>query len=319
MSAGEPLRVVQAAQLAAADPDNLWMIEGLWLRQAVGVIGGAPKTNKTYLALDIALSVASSTACLGAFAVRDPGPVLLYMAEDAEAAIKDRLLGLCRHRRLALDPLPLYAITASTLRLDLDTDQRRLRQAVAAYRPTLLVLDPLVRLHALNENDAGEISRLLGYLRDLQRSQACSILLVHHSRKNGAANSPGGQNLRGSGDIHAWVDSSLYLSRRPPHLRLLAEHRSAPAPEPISLTLLSTDAKPPDAHLEIVDPAHSADGERQQIEDQLIAELRTAPRSRAQLRQSLSMRNERLGHLLEQLAAQGRIVHADHLWRIPFP
>ncbi len=31
------------------------------------------------------------------------------------------------------------------------------------------------------------------------------------------------------------------------------------------------------------------------------------------------LRNERLGHLLEHLAAQGRIIHADHLWRVPFP
>ncbi|MGH9671407.1 MAG: AAA family ATPase [Terriglobales bacterium] len=319
MNAAAPLRVVQAARLTAADPHTLWMIEPLWLRQAVGVIGGAPKTNKTYLALDIALSVASSTACLGAFAVRDPGAVLVYMAEDAEAAVKQRLLDLCRHRQLDLEKLPLYAITASTLRLDLDTDQRRLAHTVAAYRPRLLVLDPLVRLHALNENDAGEISRLLGYLRDLQRAHACSILLVHHTRKNGGSSSQGGHNLRGSGDLHAWVDSSLYLSRRPPHLRLLPEHRSAPSPEPISLALVSAGAEQRDAHLEIIDTVQAADSERHQIEQTLIAELRAAPRSRAQLRQTLSMRNERLGHLLEHLAAQGRIVHADHLWRIPFP
>lgn len=319
MTASEPLRVVQAAQLAEPAPDNLWMIEGLWLRQAVGVIGGAPKTNKTYLALDTALSVASSTPCLGAFPVHDCGAVLVYMAEDAEAAVKERLLALCRHRQLDLEKLPLYAISASTLRLDLGTDQRRLDDTVAAYRPTLLVLDPLVRLHALNENDAGEISRLLGYLRQLQRSHGCSILLVHHTRKNGSSAAGSGQNLRGSGDIHAWLDSSLYLSRRPHHLKLVAEHRSAPAPEPISLALVSADAEQRDAHLEIVDQAQLANSERQQVEEQLIAELHGAPRSRAQLRQALALRNERLGHLLERLAAQGRIVHADHLWRIPFP
>jgi AAA domain len=311
------LPVVQAAALATADVEDRWMIDTLWLRRAVGVIGGPPKTNKTYLALDIALSVASSTAALGRFAVRDPGPVLIYMAEDADAAIKERLIALCRHRGLDLHAVPLYVITASTLRLDLSTDQRRLLDAVAAYQPVLLVLDPLVRLHAVNENDAGEISRLLGYLRELQRSRHCSLLVVHHTRKSGAG-SGGGQNLRGSGDIHAWVDSSLYLSRRACHITLAPEHRSAPSPNPISLALVG-DEQDRNAHLEVIDAPNLADAEQQRIEDQLIAELRAAPRSRAQLRQALCLRNERLGHLLAHLAAQGRIVHADHLWRIPFP
>src|SRR5207302_6179449 len=33
------------------------------------------------------------------------------------------------------------------------------------HRPVLLILDPLVRLHAIDENAAGEIAALLGYLR----------------------------------------------------------------------------------------------------------------------------------------------------------
>lgn len=312
------LPVVQAAALAAAEPENRWMIDTLWLRCAVGVIGAPPKTNKTYLALDLALSVASNTAALGRFAVHDPGPVLIYMAEDAEGAIKERLTALCRHRGLDLHAIPLYVVTASTLRLDLPADQRRLRDAVAAYKPTLLVLDPLVRLHALNENDAGEISRLLGYLRELQRSRQCSLLLVHHTRKAGSG--AGGQNLRGSGDIHAWVDSSLYLARRARQLTLTAEHRSAPSPEPITLALIgSDDEQDRNAHLEIVDAPNPVDAEQKRIEDRLIAELHAAPRSRAQLRSALALRDERLGHILEHLAAQGRILHADHLWRVPFP
>lgn len=309
------LPVVQAAALAAAEIEERWMIDALWLRRAVGVIGGPPKTHKTYLALDLALSVASATPALGRFAVHAPGPVLIYMAEDAEAVIKERLIALCRHRGLALHAVPLYVITASTLRLDLPADQRRLLEVVAAYRPALLVLDPLVRLHALNENDAGEISRLLGYLRALQRARHCALLLVHHTRKGGAG---AGQHLRGSGDIHAWVDSSLYLSRRGHQLTLTPEHRSAAAPDPISLALVS-DGDGGNAHLEVLDAPSPAAAEQQQIEDRLMAALQAAPRSRAQLRQALCLRNERLGHLLEHLAAQGRIVHVDHRWRVPFP
>ena len=52
-------------------------------------------------------------------------------------------------------------------------------------------------------------------------------------------------------------------------------------------------------------------------EEQLITALNRSPMSRAQLRQTLCVRNERLGHLLDRLAASGRIVYTDHLWRVP--
>ena len=313
------LPVTRAADLVEPDPDYRWMIEQLWLRAAVGVIGAAPKTSKTHLALDMALSVASSTPCLGAFPVRDPGSVLIYMAEDGEAAVKERLLALCRHREIDLAGVPLYVITAPSLRLDRHTDQMRLDNTIAGLHPTLVVLDPLVRLHALNENDAGEISRLLGYLRELQRSHLCSVVLVHHARKNGSSSGHGGQDLRGSSDIFAWVDSALYLRRHKERLKLVCEHRSAPAPEPLSLQLVSSNPAERGAHLEIVDGQAGADPEQQQLEEKVLALLATAPMSRAQVRNALALRNERLGHLLERLAAQGKIVHLGHLWRLPFP
>jgi len=47
--------------------------------------------------------------------------------------------------------------------------QQALRATVAGFKPRLLVLDPLVRLHAIDANIAAEVAPLLGYLRSLQR------------------------------------------------------------------------------------------------------------------------------------------------------
>src|SRR5439155_17634109 len=44
-----------------------------------------------------------------------------------------------------------------------------------------------------------------------------------------------GNGLRGSGDLHAWGDSNLFLRRRQQQLVLTAEHRTAPAPPPYAL------------------------------------------------------------------------------------
>jgi RecA-family ATPase len=76
--AATPLPVLRAADLPATPQRQPWLIERLWAEQAVGVVGGAPKCGKTWLALELAVAVASGRDALGQFAVLTPGPVLVY-------------------------------------------------------------------------------------------------------------------------------------------------------------------------------------------------------------------------------------------------
>jgi hypothetical protein len=73
----QPLPMVRVAEIRCEDQAQRWLIEQLWGESAVGVIGGAPKCSKTWLGLDMALSVATGTACLGKYAVPRAGPVLV--------------------------------------------------------------------------------------------------------------------------------------------------------------------------------------------------------------------------------------------------
>jgi hypothetical protein len=114
----DPLPIVRAADIADTQQRPRWLVEPLWARAGVGILGGAPKCCKSWLALEMALAVASGGPCLGAFAVQDAGTVLVYMAEDAAPVVKTRLRGICRHRGLDLGALPVHLITAPALRLD---------------------------------------------------------------------------------------------------------------------------------------------------------------------------------------------------------
>jgi len=316
---GALLPVVRAAALADAPEAQRWLVASLWARAAVGILGGAPKCCKSWLALDLAVSVASKTPCLGRFAVEDPGAVMLYMAEDSAAVVKARLKGLCWHRGLGLEGLPIDVITAPSLRIDRERDQARLVRTVRRGAPRLLVLDPFVRLHRVDENDAGQVSAVLGYLRALQRDLDVAVLVVHHARKNGGAGGQAGQSLRGSGDLHAWGDSNLYLRRQRDALMLTIEHRAAAAPDPLALDLVATAGG--DAHLAIVDP----DGERvrgvTELEQRIVSALagEGEPLGRAALRDKMRVRNERLGVALTHLASRGAIVRVGDRWGVPIP
>lgn len=312
------LPVLQAAELAQATAQHRWLIEPLWAHNAVGIIGGAPKCCKSWLGLDIALSVASGTRCLGRFSTCTSAAVLLYLAEDAHTVVKTRLSGLCYRRGLCLQNLPINVITAPALRLDLKRDQDRLANTVEHLRPALLLLDPFVRLHRLDENHAGDVSALLAYLRQLQRSFDTAVLVVHHTRKNGPRGSQAGQGLRGSSDFHAWGDSNLYLQRKHEHLVLTIEHRAAQAPPPVSLVLDGDDES---ASLQVFETDEPSPQCRQDlhIERQVLAALKDAaqPLSRSELRDQLRVRNQRLGDALQRLAADAQIHRLGDRWALP--
>jgi hypothetical protein len=289
-----------------------WLVEQLWGASSVGVIGGAPKCSKTWLGLDLALSVATGTACLGKFAVPQPGPVLVYLAEDALPVVRERVEGMARHRGLDLDQVEIYVITAPSLRLDRDPHRKRLFETAQRFRPRLLLLDPLVRLHGIDENHAGEVAGLLAYFRSLQRQFDLSVVLVHHTRKNGARGVAAGEGLRGSSDIHAFGDSNLYLRRTRDRLVLSSEHRAAPASPPVYLELVATGAET--THLEVI---AEPDGEKPGcLPEQVLSRLANgAVLTRGTLREILAVRNERLGEALESLERAGRIRRTSAGWK----
>jgi hypothetical protein len=314
------LPVVRVGEIAEPESGPRWLVEGLWGASSVGVIGGAPKCAKTWLGLDLALSVATGTACLGHYAVPQPGAVLVYLAEDALPMVRQRLEGMARHRGLDLGPLEIHAITAPVLRLDREPDRARLRETTQRLRPRLLLLDPLVRLHGIDENHAGEVAELLAYFRGLQRQLDLSVVLVHHTRKNAAGGVAAGLGLRGSSDIHAFGDSNLYLRRSRDQLVLSSEHRAAPASPPVHLELVATDAAT--THLEVVGDVGdgstppTSDGRRRSLEQRVLELLGPgATVTQAKLRESLGVKNERLGAVLESLERSGRLCRTSAGWQ----
>jgi hypothetical protein len=297
--------VLRVSEIDAEPAREKWLIEDLWTASSVGWVAGQPKSLKSWTALEMAVSVASGTPFLGRFKVHDRGKVLIYLAEDSLRAVRERLEALARRHNLAIGDLDIDAITASSMRLDLGRDQVRLQKTVRALSPRLLVLDPLVRLHSADENSSAEISSLLAYLRGLQREFELSIAVIHHVRKSAAPSHAAGQGLRGSGDLHAWCDCASYLRRRGDDVLVTVEHRSAPAPSPFALRLVSGDGPP---HLELVDVSRAEAENRQSVEERVLEVLeKSAPLKRPVLRERLSVRNERLGQVLEQLLEDGVI------------
>lgn len=308
------LPVEPAWRLAERAEEHRWLVTGLWAEQAVGIVGGEPKCCKSFLALDLAVAVASGMPCLRRFSVSRAGRVLLFAAEDALHIVRRRLEGIASAAGVALADLDIQVITSPVLRLDLDADRRNLADTVARLQPRLLILDPFVRLHRIDENASGEVAPLLAYLRELQRRHGVAVLLVHHAKKGGGG-VRAGQALRGSSEFHAWGDSNLYLRRDGEELSLSVEHRAAPSPRPLTIEL----AQRGDAlALEVADRRDPVTPAPSSLDDRILAILAETDQSIpvAELRSLCRVRAATLHERIGVLIAHGRVVKIDGGYRL---
>jgi hypothetical protein len=312
------LQVRRAQELEARPEARRWLVEELWAAEAVGIVGGEPKCCKSFLALDVAVAVAAGAPCLRRFRPAETGRVLLFAAEDALHVVRKRLEGIALAAGVPFEALDIHVITTPVVRLDLDDDRRRLDEAVAALQPRLLVLDPFVRLHRVDENAAAEVAPLLAFLREIQRRHRAAVLLVHHARK-GAAHVRAGQALRGSSELHAWGDSNLYLRRKGDALLLTVEHRAAPAIADLALELRTCgDAL---ALRAIGDAAECAAAEATSgpsAAERVLQVLEAAsrPLTLRELRRECRLRTTNLCDALAALVAEGRVARTPGGYRM---
>ncbi len=285
--------------------EQQWLVDGLWGRQAVGIIGGEPKCGKSFLALDLAVAVAAGVPCLRRFEADQPGPVLMFAAEDAGHIVRTRLQGIARAAGADFEMLDIAVIDVPTLRLDHRNDRQRLQETMERIEPRLLVLDPLVRLHGVDENAVADIAPILGFLRDLQRRFGTAVLLVHHARKSGATRP--GQALRGSSELHAWGDSNLYLRRRDKQIVMTVEHRAAPGLTDIEVEL-ADHGQGPALRLRRAGPAE-ATPEPETPEQRIVQVLMDAeePLLQSEIRKCAGARNATVTTALQELVRNGRV------------
>lgn len=309
--------VQRASQLSTAGPQTQWLIEDLWTEQAVGILGGEPKCFKSFLALDMAVSVASGTPCLRRFPVKRSGSVLLFPAEDSLAVVRQRLEGISAAAGVDLSSLPIEVITAPSLRLDLPADCQRLIHTVESLKPLLLILDPLIRLHRVEENDASQIAPLLSFLRQLQRQFSLAVVLVHHARKDSGGSRPG-QALRGSSELHGWGDSNLYMRRQRDRLTLSTEHRAAVSKDHLPLHLHQEGPALALSVLESETTSPEPPGSPVQRVRQALAQLKE-PASVQHLRQLCGMKTATLCAALAELSEQGLVCRDSKGYQLRLP
>jgi len=121
--------------------------------------------------------------------------------------VRRRLEGICAAAVCNLKDLDVHVITAATLRMT-RRDRERLEHTIAELKPRLLILDPFVRLHRIDENTARGRA-LLAYFVPCNDSTSspCSSCITPQIRRPHARRSSTARLVR----VPCLGDSNLYL------------------------------------------------------------------------------------------------------------
>lgn len=169
-----------------------WLVQSWLPTSSAGIISGLPGAYKTWLVLDLAISLASGKPFLGAYNVPAPKPVILCQLEDDYTLLAERirmLLGSCaptfEDDKLitVLHPaLPIYLYDGRRMDVSDAGSMRALEEVIVERKASLLIIDPMNA--AVNMEDYGIKSIVhLNRFKEIRDRTGCTPVFSHHDQK----------------------------------------------------------------------------------------------------------------------------------------
>lgn len=200
-------RLRQAADIVASPLPAAWLLRPYLEQMVLALLFGELGTLKTFVTLDMLLSIAAGRSWGGSTFVVKPQPVVYVSAEGR--GLEKRLRAWARYHTVDLSKLPFYAIEHP---LDL-SNEAGLDALVADITaldivPAIVCIDTLSRNKGpLDENVAADMSTFLGLLdRKLRQLYKCSVLIVHHVGHSAKERGRGSYTLMSDTDANYLVE-----------------------------------------------------------------------------------------------------------------
>lgn len=203
-----PIKLLTTADALAAQPAIDWQLDKIAAIASVGLVYGQPGAKKTYAMLDLAVCTATGQDWLG-FPVRQ-GPVLLVDEESGPRRLLRRMGEVVRGH-LADAALPLFATALEGFNFWLPnpgTGRKELEDAICQTQARLVIIDALADVMlGGDENTVKDTQRVFYALRHVAEGTGATILLIHHSLKNG-------NGYRGSSAINGALDFAVEVESK---------------------------------------------------------------------------------------------------------
>lgn len=226
-------RFVAVSALEYAPPD--FRVEGLIECDTLGLVFGDPGCGKSFLGVDLALSVATGHPFHNR-PVRQGA--VFYIAGEGHSGLVRRFHAWAGERGRSLEGVPLFKSECAAQFLD-EKSARSVEHAISQLaaqhgKPAMIVVDTLARNFGPgDENQTKEMSAFVAAMDKLRTAwPGCVILIIHHSGHQDK------ERGRGSMALKAALDFEYRLAKSGQILRLTnTKMKDAEPPRDMAFTL----------------------------------------------------------------------------------
>lgn len=192
-----------------AMPEPTYAVERMVPDQGVTLIYGQTGSFKSFIILDVLMSMAAGVPALGRLHTVQ-GPTVYCAGEAPYGVARKRRPAWLKERGIK-GKIPFRLVKAVPLASDAEQIVELLEQIKAAnIRPRVICFDTMARMMgALNENEAMAANQVIQAAEFLRDQLGCAVILLHHSGKNEDA------GARGSSALPAGMDAIFQVTRTP--------------------------------------------------------------------------------------------------------
>lgn len=199
-----PVRLYSTAEMLAL-PEPTWLIDTIM--PAGGLVGlyGPPGVGKSFVAVDLAMSVASGRSWQGHPVTQG---YVLYVSAEGGSGMGKRIAAWLQVR--GVKPADAYAAwVTEPVFINLESDgmaalMDRIINELNAI-PSLIVLDTLARCFDGDENQQEDMGRFIAGVDRLRKEFDATVIIVHHTRLDG-------ERERGNTAFRGAADTMLSLA-----------------------------------------------------------------------------------------------------------
>ena len=205
-------------------PPVEWLVDGLLTKHGFSVLYGEPGAGKSFLAIDMALSVAYGKAWHNNPVQRG---AVLYIAGEGVGGLGKRIKAWQAHHKLTAD-VPFYVLPTA-VRFREPEDVERLLRTIDNLdtKFSAVFVDTVARaLLGGDENSATDMGMFVDACETVKRHAGCAVIGIHHSGKDAA------RQMRGSTALLGAVDASIKVSKLEETVTLATEKQKDAEPMP---------------------------------------------------------------------------------------
>lgn len=181
-------------------PSIDWKVQGVFPESGFACIYGVSGGGKSFLAMDMALSMAEGRRWFG---LRTKKAAVTYIVAEGQGGLKGRVIAWEEENKRELPENVQFVLDDFYIGADVE------RLAKSIPTGSMIVIDTMNAVSAgLAENDVVDMGIIISNCKQLQKLTSGLVCLIHHCGKDAA------KGLRGHTSLIAALDAAIEVDRR---------------------------------------------------------------------------------------------------------